>query len=551
LVEYCSNYAERLEGAILVFDGHSFGLTISRRNENMMKKVVMAGVFFLLLLITSGIILAQTRTEPKIFLEIDSDNVLTPTPITLKEAWSILASSFENKDNQITALNSLDHVDDSVSAGDDGKRRVWQATIRSPEYPDSEFVVTIRDGLIIDVIEQGIGFEYLALLEPELDSPDAFKIAISYKRNFSPDHGKSVGFNYGLEYAQDGKAIITIRGIVENVPAIISIDANNGEMISAKQLSFEGGGILFSKDKGQTWRASDLIGTMIIKIVADPIMAEHAYAVGTDGYKITIYQTVNGGESWSIFNELPNSAGYWPYDLAMARDPLGQIMLFVSTESDIWISKDSKTWETVLGLPEGPKQWLEVAYTDSNEYRLFASITYGDHQGLYGTDNLSQWDHINDLPLRLSPSYDRKWVLATNDQNIGKAILLSKTDELTFDQFEPILRAAGDFNGKFVTQSPVRGISMRNSAEIIEEKSLLIPIASIAAAPDFSLSNILLAGGFRTGIFVSRDGGRSWEVIVNDPSQIVSGNNEIYCIKFLSSTTIVAVNGGFLTWKEF
>ena len=73
---------------------------------------------------------------------------------------------------------------------------------------------------------------------------------------------------------------------------------------------------------------------------------------------------------------------------------------------------------------------------------------------------------------------------------------------------------------------------------------------SMAAAPDFPTSNTIVAGGLRSGIYRTTDGGQSWKQVLADPSSIVPGSNEVE-VRFLSPRNVVAVNGGVLAWTDF
>ena len=81
--------------------------------------------------------------------------------------------------------------------------------------------------------------------------------------------------------------------------------------------------------------------------------------------------------------------------------------------------------------------------------------------------------------------------------------------------------------------------------------TLDVPVASLAAAPDFPASHLVVAGGFRSGIYRSNDAGQTWEQVLVDPSSVVQGSGEVFDVAFLSSDTLIAVNGGELIWRDF
>ena len=100
-----------------------------------------------------------------------------------------------------------------------------------------------------------------------------------------------------------------------------------------------------------------------------------------------------------------------------------------------------------------------------------------------------------------------------------------------------------------ILDSPPLGVGRR--AHQVEEWTLFVPVGSLAAAPDFPASHVVVAGGFRAGIYRSTDAGRTWEQVVTNPSVIVPGNNEIGAVEFLSPTAVIAVHGAPVTWEDF
>jgi hypothetical protein len=222
----------------------------------------------------------------------------------------------------------------------------------------------------------------------------------------------------------------------------------------------------------------------------------------------------------------------------------------VGTWSGLWSSADGREWSLVPGLPDGPKQWLAAVQAETG-YRLFVSVTAGDHRGLYAGTDLVDWEKLADIPYRLSESFDRSTVLATNEQRADQALVLSIDGQSHTEMTGPVLRAAGDFTGSgpMTLCSPPLGVGRRFHQ--VEEWTLSVAVGSLAVAPDFPASQLVVAGGFRTGIYRSTDAGRTWEQVLANPSAIVPGNGEISGLEFVSATTVIAVNGGRSTWKDF
>lgn len=521
----------------------------------MLKKylLVMIGVPLLFAMLGRALALAQ-RDQ----VESVSHQPLVPqpreaAPVTLAEAWGIVNTYAQQwqPGAKVVALHSIDHAEDALSSGQDGRRRAWRATILSARRPRTELVIALVDGSIQEESRQLVGSDSAPLSRPlALDSPEALRRTLEVRPEFTPESGKGNGFHFALENSPAGSSAITVRGLYGGMPAIVSIDASTGTLLTARSLGFESGGILYSQDAGRTWQASDLIGRMVPAIVPDPLVEGWAYAVTTQDQNIVIYQTQDGGKHWNLFGSLPASAGDWPFDLEAAVGPSREVRLFVGTWSGVWSSTNGKDWVALPGLPEGPKQWLAVAHSLTRD-RLFVSVTAGENRGLYASADLSMWNRLAQEGLRLSESFDRRTVLATSDQRGGPALVLRVEDEAQMEMVGAVLRAAGDFNGAglFVLQSPLQGTG-RWSAHG-GSWTLSVPVASLAAAPDFSNSQTVIAGGFRTGIYRSINAGQNWEMILADPSEIVAGSNEILDVAFLSPHTVVAVNGGVLTWKDF
>lgn len=495
--------------------------------------------------------LTHRQREEKLPSPTQKNTSQTATPITLKRAWEIVNAEAQNwqRSARVVSLHSIDHPNDSSASGQSGQRRAWQAVILSGSGAKTERVITLVDGLIQDDIQQSTGSEErLALEQPQIDSPEALQRALKFRPAFAPEEGKGQGFHFMLGRSSD-TPVVTVRGSRGNLPAIIRMDASNGTLHEAKAMGFEAGGILYSRDAGQTWHASDLTDKMIMAVIPDPTTPGQVYAVGTQNQQIIVYRTQNGGKNWAYFGSLPKSAGDWPFDLEATMDSSGKVHLLVGTWSGVWSSMDGKQWISLSGLPEGPKQWLAVAHSPQGG-RLFVSVTAGEKPGVYASEDFSNWSQLTPEPLRLSKSFDAQTVLATNEQSTASAWLLSSKGETQIELEEPILRAAGDFDSDiFAVQSTQQGTGYCSDRE--KTWTLSVPVASLAASTSFSEDRVIVAGGFRTGIYRSSDAGQTWDTVLSNPAQVVPGSNEIYDLAFLSGETVIAVNGSTLTWEDF
>jgi len=521
----------------------------------MIKKNILLAAIVLLISLAFGSVLSTHAVLVKSNLpiaELTLSQSINPKPMTLVEAWTAINDYAQkwNSGTEIVSLNSIDESGDLINAGQDGERRIWRAALVNPRQTDTIFWVLIADGQVSEEGKQSNISEIIPLSGNfKIDSPEALVLALSTKPDLATSKGKGKGFNFSLEVTPDDSLAITIRGIYQGTPAIVSIDANSGALIQSIHLTFESGGILYSNDVGQTWNASDLTGKTINSIAINPLVKNQAYAIASEEKQISLYQTLNGGENWSWVGSLPESAGNWPYDIEVVTDSSGNIQILVGTTSDLWSSKDGKYWSVIQGLPSGPKQWLASAQSQS-AFRVFVSITAGESIGMYASKDLSTWYKLASNVYRFSRSFDLQSVLATNEES-NQALLLTAEGVTNFKVPESSLRAAGNFKnrGMTVVESSSARVGWLDQDNV--NWTLSVPVSSLATGSDFLQSRIVIAGGFRTGLYRSSDGGQSWNLILSDPSTILKGSGEIIDVAFLSETNLVAVNGGELKWRDF
>lgn len=474
-----------------------------------------------------------------------------PRAMTLIEAWD-LADKYAQKwqPGAFAALvQSVDSAGEKASSGQDGRRRAWQAILAGTGLT-RELWVRFVDGVVVEKVEQPSTGRVAGVTRPALDSSRALALAQAAKPGFEPTDQKGTGYHFALERRNGESLVVVVRGTHRGKPAMVDLDANTGAILAARFLTFaDSGGILYSADAGETWSASSLAGKMIPALQADPLTADQAYAAATENGQISTYQTRDGGRTWALMSELPAAAGEWPFALNAVAGPSGAVSLLVGTHSGLWISTDRKTWDQAAGLPQGPKQWLGAVQSNAG-YRVFASITAGQEQGLYASTDLAHWTRVASGNYRLSESFDRQTVLATDEGQSGQALVLSASGQARLQVPGSVLHAAGAFDGSAPMIVHVSsGVSQFSGPT--ERRSLTVPVASLAVARSYASNPIALAGGFRTGLYRTTDGGGSWRQVLADPSQLVPGSGEIVGVKFLSQTFAIAINGGKLTWKDF
>ncbi len=472
-------------------------------------------------------------------------------PTTLAEAWELLYAYAQGwqPGAQVGFLCSVDDAEDSSSSGVDGRRRAWDAVFVAPTPSSAGLHVLLVDGAIIEDTALPAEPGRPALRGTlALDSPEALTIALAARRDFAPALPGGKGVHFCLELSDSGVPAITVRGSVGRQPAMISVDGTTRAVLFARHQMLGLGGILHSSDGGQTWSGTEIPG--VPSVTADPFAEHKAYAATTEDSRIAIYQTQDGGETWVQVGMLPPAAGDWPFALEAVPTKSQETRLLVGTWSGLWSWADGSEGPLVPGLPEGPKQWLAAVHSEAG-YRLFVSVTAGQDRGTYATVDLVNWEKLSDVAYRLSESFDHSTVLATNEERADQALVLGLDSERKIEMTVPVLRAAGDFTGSApaLVDSPALGVG-RGLSEA-DWWNLFAAVASMAAPPDFPASQVVVAGGFRTGIYRTTDAGQTWHQVVANPSAITPGNGEISEVEFLSPTTVIAVNGGGLTWEDF
>lgn len=475
-------------------------------------------------------------------------------PLTLLEAYDLFQTRAQRWQPQgaIAFLQSIDVEGDSRSSGQDGRRRGWAATLVGTGAQSTQLVVRSVDGVIVEESEEPAAPDLVPIPnKPQIDSPKALAVAQTAKQGLGPSADKGRGFHFALDTIPRGSVGILVRASYSGRPALLTIDPTKGSLLSARVRSSENsGGILYSTDAGQTWQASNLNGQLVTAIYAHPLKEMTAYATVIQQGTIVLYQTQDGGQNWSALGSLPDRAGNWANSLAVVASAKQGLEFVVATSSGLWVSAGGKSWSLNKRLPGGPKQWLGAAQS-SEDYRLFASVPLGKNRGLYGTTDLSSWDKVAEGSYRLSESFDKTMVLATDEEQPDKALLLDLDSQKNIAIPGKVLRAAGNFRDLEATlfDDSLSGVGRLTNKQF--QQTLTADNASLAVAPDFSTNHIAVAGGFRTGIHRTTDGGLTWNTVLTDPSAIVPGSNEVFAVKFLSANSVIAANGGFETWQNF
>lgn len=482
-------------------------------------------------------------------------NLGSQNPITLHQAWDIMIEQAKKYDPNamIVKLGSSGHSGDTASSGFDGKRLSWQGIAVSPDY---EWWITISNASITNVTRKSRTINLLPIEKPVLDSPEAIALASQRKPELKPETDLGWGFHFDLTHISNDQAlspnplVITIIGSYNRRTSLVSINASNGNLEQAKKQMFGGGGILYSWDAGKTWQASNLSNIFVTKVAKDLWSDQVAYAGATKGGHNLVYKTEDGGKSWQLWGTLPFTAEDWPFCIEVVGSDADSRKILVGTWTGLWSSTDGQTWSLLENLPEGPKQWMGQARS-GKDYRLLVTITAGAHKGLYGSTDLSAWAKLSERTYRISESFDKKSILATDEtvQDENSILKIDVTSKTPVHIPGKLLFAAGDFDGSFLAKDQTKGIGQLHDQVAAWDEN--IDPSGIDVSPEFQNDHTAVMVGFRSGLFRTVDGGKSWEKVISNLNQIVSGTNEAFDVKFLSKTSVVVVNSGRTTWEDF
>jgi photosystem II stability/assembly factor-like uncharacterized protein len=297
--------------------------------------------------------------------------------------------------------------------------------------------------------------------------------------------------------------------------------------------------VVYSEDGGATWHASSLTG-VTNAIAADPSDSSVAYAVQPDaGAGIQIMNTVDGGVTWNEMAHMPSDAGSWPYDMTTCSTLDGELRLFVGTQTGLWTSDDDgATWARIDSLPAVPAFRVATATSGATTVVFVSLVASPPNAVLYSSTDLTHWKKEADGVDSLSESTDGSQVFALDELQPDQALVLGVESRqyialphgLSGEAASPILRMVGNLtdssivgqSGGDIWLSPDGGATWR----IVSQGSF----ASLAASADGST---FLAGGFRTAMSRSVDGGQTWSTLAGSPVTVSA-------IRFLSANRVVA-----------
>lgn len=509
-------------------------------------------------------LLAQSQTilnNYRMLVEKSPQNT-EAKPITLYEAWDVVQSYAQtwSEDASLIFLESSDIDDqDPKQAGQDGRRRTWYAAFTSSKL-NKQIFLQVTDGVVINAFEDGIHDTSIPIIteKPSMDSPEALEKAKAAKPDLDLGIDEGKGYHFILQVGKGNKPTLSVAGsyqVSEAVksPAIVILDPDTGQVEAQYYTVAPLGGILYSADSGQTWQASNLTNQMVNAVARDLNKPGVAYAIIAQPETLLLYRTENSGQEWIQRGKLPLEAGNWAYDLIVANFNDGTFIL-VSTASGIWVSTAGNDWKQVSSLPANPTG-LAILQEDKTT-KVFANVITGLGTGtLYSSIDLVSWGTEAEGAFRLSESFDYRTVAATNEEKT-QALLFGSGKNSALSVPLGALRLAGDFDGDgpLVLDGAENGQKLKGdkkSDNYTWESVLPSGLASLAASPNLLNKPVILAGGFRTGLYRSEDGGSSWVNALANPSLIITGSNELHAVLFLSEEQVIAVNGGAFSWQSF
>lgn len=483
-----------------------------------------------------------------------------PTPIagqalTLRQAWQLALQQARgwSADAAVASVSSSDQAAAGVSteradAGATGTRALWDVTLIAPSKPSSQLLVQLDNGKVIkSTIQPRSVMPPASTTPPALDSPDAIKAARAAQPPLAPAGGKSHGYAFTLQDGPDGRAVLAIVGSFHGMPARVEFDAASGSHLGTSAYLFSEGGAMFSRDAGQTWRASTLTGRQVQQIIAAPGQPGMAYAVALAGLGTAVSRTTDGGRTWQDVGSLPPDQNPWPTALAAVTQS-GSTVLATGSTAGLWLSRDGGvSWTPAGGLPVGTV--YELGVTGS---RLLASVATSDAsaRGVYASGDVRQWQRLLPESYRLSTIANGQAAVALSSGGSTTAYMIRGTAVSPLTLSSPALRAAGtDTAGQPFLTGNAAEVALSRDGGKSWTTTLRTNAASIAVAPAGQGAGVALVGGFRTGLFRSADGGRTWRQVLGSASAILPGSDETGGLTFLSPSQVVAAQGATQSWQ--
>lgn len=543
-------------------DGSSQGQRTALRLKLGPLIIIGVAIAYLFVSAAQATILRTPTVHPQAAVLLERPLPTQERPVTLQEAWDIAFTEARARVSQpaLVELRSLGvaNPQNIVTEGTDGRRASWEAIFVSPDKPNSHLVINIVHGVPVSTQLAPRQSPTRPIRQrPSIDTDQAVRLATAARPGFGPANDKLHGFGFILRVSEDDRTALVVVGRYRDYSAKVELDAISGSVRSAEAYVWSQGGVLYSTDAGNTWRASNLVDGQVTAVAVVPDQSGVAYAAKPTLDTVELWKTTNGGQHWTLAGKLPEPAGSWAYGDGMAVAPRdGTITILVGTPAGLWVSTDEGvSWQKNGTLPEGPPQWLSVHQGTSGPI-VTVAITAGENSGLYVSANLNDWEKILDGAYRLSPTSDHHATVAVEAGGANVAYLIQGTSAKPFSLSVPALRAAGDFGSgevAVVSNSEVIAVSRDGgSTWVTSLRSDTDALTNLAVSPGFPEDGVILAGTFRgKGIFRSADHGQTWQRLALSLDASLAGSGTVSQLAFLSRNQVIAVSGGIGTWKGF
>ncbi len=275
-------------------------------------------------------------------------------------------------------------------------------------------------------------------------------------------------------------------GVRAGWPIDLQCDPRNSDRVFTNNYS---GGNFLSEDGGRTWinASTGYSGAQIIGIAVDPFNPARVYAAGRSG----AWYSTDAGATWNgIHNPGDNRAmagGEWG---GVAFDPMNQDHVILGSEHFLnWNPEENRWIESSVNPGYGPET-SEIEFAPSDPNIVYA--VSANHNSM-----IHAYNYETGRGIVISKDSGYTWEVITGEQ-FSDSVLT----DVSIDHFDPKIVYVASQNGLF------RSIDSGGSWTDLVITSPGSPVRTIAVHP--SDSNKLIAGLPGSGVYLSLDGGESW-----------------------------------------
>ncbi len=490
---------------------------------------LVAAVGAAILVLAAGGAVALTREPQSARVVLATPVPETSRELSLLEAWRLATESAAAWDGSwsIVALYSTD-VNDAPGpdSGSSGRRRTWQAELVNEAGATRWLRMT--NGVAVDAIDPGYSSTAVdggLSRPPAIDSPDLLALALRERPGLRPGTDKARGYHFA--YAPDpvtGRWLASVSGEATGAPARVLIDPEAKAVVRAERLALRGGGLLVSRDAGESWAASRLSG-VVTAIAADAAAMEQTprvFAAAWSGDSLGLWATRDAGQSWARVAILPERAG--PSARAMVAGPWdGADSVLLATNAGVWVYR----------IPDGSLHVIETGGpvldlrqdADGMLHAIFMKQADPESARHYRWDAAgSRWELVD--PQRVTRFADIPGAVAFEEVGAGQTILASGA------------------SGQYTLRVTLRGIESMGGVAADWQLTQPGGVLGLAVAPDFDDSGMALAVLYPGTVVRTADHGQTWSQVTEVPGR---GAGVFFAGSELAFITIP----GSAQWEEF